>query len=33
MRWILGLDSNTTGYIMREETKIESLSIEAGKEP
>lgn len=30
MRWILGLDSNTAGYIVREETKIQPLSIETG---
>lgn len=31
MRWILGLDRNTPGYIVREECKRDKLKIEAGK--
>lgn len=30
MRWILGLDRSTPGYIVREELKIENITIEAG---
>lgn len=30
IRWILGLDRSTPGYIIREESKIEQISIEAG---
>jgi len=30
MRWILGLDRWTPGYVVREELKLENISIEAG---
>jgi len=30
MRWILGLDRCTPGYVVREELKLEKISIEAG---
>lgn len=31
LRWILGVDMNTPGYIVREETKREKLRVEAGR--
>lgn len=31
LRWILGLDKSTPGYIVREEMKRHKLRVESGK--
>src|SRR5699024_970791 len=31
VRWVLGVDRHTPGYIVREECKVEKLKIETGK--